>query len=83
MKKEASQDNLERDEEDDFGFTAVNYDDIKPQTVDYEEKMMKLYNMIMPLLNNLMKDPEKDIIHWPDRTTKIRKFIDKMNKVIK
>jgi hypothetical protein len=41
-----------------------------------------LRDMIMPLLNNLKKNPEKDIIHWPNRAEKIDAFIKKMNKLV-
>jgi hypothetical protein len=34
----------------------------------------------MPLLNNLMKNPEKEMIHWPDREQKIKQFIKKINE---
>ena len=32
---------------------------------DINEKLKLLEGMIMPLLVNLMKNPEKDYIHWP------------------
>ena len=39
--------------------------------------------MIMPLLNNLMKNPEKDTILWPNRDKKIKEFVKKMDDYIK
>jgi hypothetical protein len=66
-------------EEDDFGFTFAHTDDVKAQTKD---KVQGLRDMIMPLLNNLMKNPEKDTIVWPDREKKIQAFIKKMDKYI-
>ena len=38
--------------------------------------------MIMPLLNNLMKNPEKDTIVWPNREKTIKAFIKKMDDYI-
>ena len=48
----------------DFGFTAVDEDELEAvQKVnavagDAEEKLHKLYNAVIPLLNNLKKNPE-------------------------
>ena len=50
----------------------------------YEEttgKLKKLEEMIMPLLVNLMKNPEKEYIYWPNRTEKIKDQIDKILKL--
>jgi len=33
-----------------------------------------LYNGILPLLENLKKNPEKDYIYWPNRTGKVEEF---------
>lgn len=45
---------------------------------DTKEKLKQLEGMIMPLLVNLMKNPEKDYIHWPNRAPLIQKQIDKI-----
>ena len=71
----------------DFGFTAVDehelevvqraqsdLTDLNHTAEDAEEKLNKLYNAILPLLNNLKRNPEKDYIHWPDRVGKIEEF---------
>lgn len=41
-------------------------------------KLKQLEEMIMPLLVNLMKNPEKEYIYWPNRTEKIQDQIDKI-----
>ena len=46
---------------------------------EYANKLQGLRAMIMPLLANLKKNPEKDTIYWPDREKKINAFIKKMN----
>lgn len=46
------------------------------------DKLHGLRDMIMPLLNNLAKDPEKTYILWPERSAKIKLFIDKINKYV-
>lgn len=68
-----------KDDIDDFGFTFSDTSEIKAEAVD---KVTGLRNMIMPLLNNLKKNPEKDTIVWPDREKKINEFIKKMDKYI-
>lgn len=66
-------------EDDDFGFSFADTEEIRATAVD---KVQGLRDMIMPLLNNLMKNPEKDTIVWPDREKKIKAFIKKMDKYI-
>jgi hypothetical protein len=46
------------------------------------EKLKKMYNMIVPLLDNLAKDPDKSYIYWPDRQKKISQFKQKLREVI-
>lgn len=47
-------------------------------TKDTKEKLKQLEGLVMPLLVNLMKNPEKDYIHWPNRGPLIQKQIDKI-----
>lgn len=46
------------------------------------DKLHGLRDMIMPLLNNLAKDPEKTYILWPERSAKIKLFIEKINNYV-
>ena len=41
-----------------------------------------MYNMIVPLLDNLAKDPDKSYIYWPDRQKKLAQFKQKLKDVI-
>lgn len=59
----------------DFGFS---FEDSKEQ----EDKVSGLFNMILPLLNNLKSNPEKDTIFWPNRVEKIDAFIKKLQDYI-
>ena len=77
------EDKMKLDESDDFGFTFVDSNEIKAKVETTENKLEGLRNMIMPLLNNLMKNPEKDTILWPNRDKKIKEFIKKMDDYIK
>ena len=81
---------------DDFGFTAVDEDElevVQKQTQklestsgkaeELEDKLNKLYNSILPLLSNLKKNPEKDYIYWPKRTEKVEAFEELIAGIIK
>lgn len=72
---------FELDEDFDFGFTTSSEEEIKQEG---EGKARAMYDAIMPLLNNLKKDADKNpIINWPDRAKKIDKFITKLNKILR
>jgi len=49
---------------------------------EYKDKLEMMYKLIMPLLVNLSKDSEKEYILWPDRSKKMKAFIDKINKLM-
>lgn len=49
---------------------------------EIQNKLEGLRDMIMPLLNNLQKDPDKTYIFWPDRAAKIQAFIKKVNTYV-
>jgi hypothetical protein len=74
---------MKLNEDDDFGFTFADSNEIQQKVASTEDKLAGLRAMIMPLLNNLMKNPEKDTILWPDREKKIKAFIKKMDDYIK
>ena len=78
----------------DFGFTAVDEEELeavqiaKQQASDVEssatatqDKIDKLYNAVIPLLNNLKKNPEKDYILWPNRLAKVEEFETYLQKI--
>ena len=78
----------------DFGFTAVDEDELeavqtatkKVESVSTDATAIKdrldgLYNAIIPLLNNLKKNPEKEYILWPDRLAKVEAFEDHLQKI--
>lgn len=46
------------------------------------DKLHGLRSMIMPLLNNLAKDPDKSYIFWPERAEKIKAFIKKIDDYV-
>jgi|TARA_R110000782_G_scaffold2315_1_gene9188 hypothetical protein len=73
----------------DFGFTAVDEDEldavknVKSEASSSDDKLNALYNAVIPLLNNLKKNPEKDYILWPDRLNKVEQFEDHLTKIYK
>jgi hypothetical protein len=48
---------------------------------DVSDKLVQVENLILPLLYNLQKNPEKEYIHWPNRTLIIDKQIEKIKAV--
>jgi hypothetical protein len=80
----------------DFGFTAVDEEELQAvqQTAALasdaeqlatttQERLDKLYNAIIPLLNNLKKNPEKDYILWPNRLDKVEEFETHLQEIYK
>jgi hypothetical protein len=55
---------------------------LKQVSQSYQEKLTTLYSMVMPLLNNLAKDADKDYIYWPDRQKKMQEFIKKVQNLV-
>ena len=71
----------------DFGFTAVDeeelesYKQVSSVASSTQDKVDKLYNAIIPLLNNLKANPEKDYILWPNRLKKVEEFEDYLTRI--
>ena len=60
-------------------------DEVEERTAAMREecktKMGEIENMILPLLTNLMKNPQKEYIHWPNRSEKLQTQIDRITKL--
>jgi hypothetical protein len=48
----------------------------------YKEKMELMYKMIIPLISNLSKDPQKEYILWPGRDKKLAEFKSKLDAIM-
>jgi len=48
---------------------------------EVKSKLVELEQLIMPLLVNLMKNPDKEYIYWPNRKDKIQEQIDRVLKL--
>lgn len=80
---------MNNDTEYDFGFSLVSEEEIKKHeetlikmATTENQKLIRLRDMIMPLLKNLAKDQNKEYIYWPNRKVKIDEFIKNMNDII-
>ena len=76
----------------DFGFTAVHEDELESVQAaansnalaeTTQNKLNKIYKAIIPLLENLKKNPEKDYIFWPNRMDKIQSFEKMIEQIYK
>lgn len=75
----------------DFGFTAVSEDAFNATEEQLQavaksagyNKAAAVYDAILPLLNNLAKDADKNAyIHWPNRLEKIEAFKTKLRAIV-
>ena len=57
-------------------------EDLLKVEASYQGKLEQLYKAIMPLLNNLAKDSDKEYIFWPGRADKMKAFIAKVEKIV-
>ena len=73
--------------DDDFGFTFATEADIVQEagfvneTEELTSRLQRMYDSILPLLKNLSKNPDQDFIKWPNRTTKIQEFKNKLDAI--
>lgn len=75
---------METEEElDDFGFSFQDdvSEDFANETKMASERTEKLFRAIDKFLENLAKDPEKEIIKWPNRAKEIKAFRLKLRKI--
>ena len=77
-------------EYNDFGFTAMDADElasvdtkIVEKTTTATEVIEKLGNFIRPLLENLAKDSDKDYIYWPNRSEILFKKLEELDTIQK
>lgn len=73
----------------DFDFGIDFSDDLSDIIEEKEQyasvqqaKAKAMYDAILPLLNNLKKNPDKPNIVWPDREKKIDQFIEKLDNIL-
>ena len=48
---------------------------------DYEKKLEEIESLVLPLLVNLTKNPEREFIKWPNRAESVQGHINKILEV--
>ena len=51
------------------------------QELKYQDTIIEMKKLILPLLQNLMKNDEKEYIYWPNRKPLIQQQIDRIEKI--
>ena len=75
---ESKMDKLLKLREDDASYQIL-FEKRKAELEDiYKDQMRKVEKLILPLLHNLMKNPENEYIKWPNRTDIVQKQINKI-----
>ena len=75
---EAKMDKLLKLREDDSSYQIL-FEKRKAELEDiYKGQMKKVEKLILPLLHNLMKNPENEYIKWPNRTNIVQSQINKI-----
>ena len=80
--------------EEDFGFSTVDTEEIqgynqpeidflKSEVQERDLRLTKMYAAINKLLVNLSKNPEQELIKWPNRLEKINEFKQKLDRIRK
>jgi len=79
---------------DDFGFTFSDSPEEETKkfkteltakasdVIKWKSKCSEMHSMIMPLLNNLKRNPDQPTINWPSREEKLDEFIAKINSIL-
>lgn len=66
----------------DFGFTALTEEEIQLKAIqETSDKVDSIYKLVMPLLKNLLKDSDKEIIKWPNRKQKLEELIKRIEYI--
>jgi hypothetical protein len=80
---------IDIDGTDDFGFTFANeseitkpvYSSLNEQVNDLKKRLQAVEKIFMPLLINLSRDPDKEMIRWPNRADVIERQIKKLKSL--
>ena len=75
---EAKMDKLLKLREDDSSYQLLFEKRKAELETVYKDQMKKVERLILPLLHNLMKNPENEYIKWPNRTEIVQKQINKI-----
>lgn len=68
--------------DNEFGFSLISEKEFKEKETVLNNKLVKITNTIMPLLQELSKDPEKSYILWENRVPVVNDLINEINKIV-
>lgn len=73
-------------EDDDFGFSFANEDEVASEAVSQDmenlkERLRTIRKNYLPLLQNLNKNHDKEMIKWPNRKEVLDKQIERLLKL--
>lgn len=64
---------------DDFGFSFASEDEVvSPNLDDYRDRLRLIRKTYLPLLQNLNKNHDKEMIKWPNRKEVLDKQIQRL-----
>lgn len=79
------------DEKFDFGFSILSEEELQNATnisneIESKEqeinrlnsRLVKVKEIILPLIQNLQKEPQKNYIYWPNRTELLQELMKKI-----
>jgi hypothetical protein len=71
------------DTDNDFGFSFTNESELSNdvEISNLQDRLKQLRDMFLPLLENLNKNPDKDMIKWPNRKAVLDKQIKKLKEL--
>lgn len=74
---------LNSDTDNDFGFSFVDEDSLTSEQdlIDLQNRLKELRSMFLPLLENLNKNTDKDMIKWPNRKQLLDKHIKRLKEL--
>lgn len=67
--------------DNDFGFTSEDQEN-PDYDGGYRDRLYKMYYLIEPLINNLLKDSDKEVIKWPNRKEKLEQFLIQLQDLL-
>lgn len=75
---------------DDFGFTFHDESEIESKIQEVvnehssisQDKLKRICAIVVPFMENLMQDPDKVMIRWPNRAEVVQKQLTKILSIV-
>jgi hypothetical protein len=77
-----TEDELKQHEKQQIESLAKHAESTAVEALTYKERLESMYKMVMPLITNLSKDPQKEYILWPNREKKLMEFKAKLDALM-